>query len=135
MMEEKDILQTRPELKKSPFTVPEGYFEEFKTGSRRPEADSKIYPVWKKVVSFASIAAALTAFVITGYIFLQKVTPADDFMLSDEQIADLVYNIPVTEDAEAYFYAANVETEDDEAVQYLILSGLEPEEILMDYEE
>lgn len=131
-MEEKDILQTRFELKKSPFTVPEGYFEEFKTGNRRPD-NNKVFPVWRKVVSFASIAAALTAFVITGYLFLGKVTPSDS-RISDEYIAYLVSNLPVTEDADEFFYAGNTEGEDDEVVQILILSGIEPEEILENYE-
>lgn len=132
-MEEKDILQTRFELKKSPFTVPEGYFEEFKAGNRRPD-NNKAFPVWRKVVSFASIAAALTAFVITGYIFLRKVTPSDS-SFSEEYIAYLVSNFPVTEDADEFFYSGYKETEDDEVVQILILSGIEPEEILENYED
>ena len=53
-----DILTSQKELKERPFTVPDGYFEAFKTETMRTSIVQVMSP-WRKAVPYIAVAASL----------------------------------------------------------------------------
>ena len=58
--QEYDILQNSKELKKAPFTVPEGYFDTLKAEARKCTEPQYVHVSWRaRLAPYAAIAASL----------------------------------------------------------------------------
>ena len=116
MKNERNILDS-PELKSTPFTVPEGYFEGLKTGLKMiPKMQQKPAKVvrWKPFLRIASIAAVIAALITAGAFFLDKGGNDTGFT--------------VIEGETDYFADLQSLTEED-IIEYLISTGVELEDI------
>lgn len=116
--EDKDIL-TAPELRKSPFTVPEGYFKDFKNSMAFP--DSNIERQGKmKTGRYIAVAAsfALLAGISWGIIngkWTQDEHDDIDLMVLSDMSLENYYD----------FLASHEESElsDEDIIEYLLDSG------------
>lgn len=123
----KDILNDCTELKKMPFTTPEGYFEQFKAAAYRPKADS--LSLWKRMVPYISVAASFIFLVTAGTLILERsvkqqdMTQEDYIMFSDNMMNTISYDID--EDA----WIADAEINNEDIINYLIYSGITAEEV------
>ncbi len=119
----RDILAERPELKGMPYSVPEGYFDAFKAQVKPYEAR----PAWKRMMPYASVAAALLFLFTAGTLFFQRgmnehEITQEDFLVFSNSITDMEYYGQTDHFAEA-------EVADDDIIEYLIYSGISMEEI------
>ena len=133
---EKDILNTSDDLKKMPFTTPEGYFEGVnrsvmariaaeETSEETSSAERK--PLRLILAPYLSLAAMFAVIVCAGSLFL-KYLP---FSSTTDEFEDMAYLdiIPVTE-PDMIYYAGNYETEyvtEEDIAEYLIYSGVDIE--------
>ncbi|MBO7192542.1 MAG: hypothetical protein J6V17_04040 [Bacteroidales bacterium] len=127
MKQKIDILQDCQELKKMPFTVPEGYFESFKKEVRKPMVQKLSFR--KIVMPYIAVAAMFAFMVTTGTLLLERSTPEyqmteeDYFMFSDNMMNTIAYEMEYgTQFAEA-------EINDEDIINYLIYTGVTAEQI------
>lgn len=122
-----DILSERTELKKMPFTVPEGYFEKFKAAAYRPKAET--VSLWNRLSPYISVAAVFIFIVTAGTFILERSTPQQDMtqedyiMFSDNMMNTISYEM----DDDTWIADAEIENED--IINYLIYSGITAEEV------
>ncbi len=139
-----DILAERPEMKKMPYGVPEGYFEDFKMAvGRKVPAERGLAEksaakrsaakrsVAKRSVArpaiFISAAASVAAALVLGAYFIFGAGGTEDFSQEDLLVFDESYI-----NAEYYEYSesiAEAEYSDDDIIEYLIYNGISLEEI------
>lgn len=121
----KDILAERTELRKQPYTVPEGYFETFKS-EMKPYQEQKL-TLTASLAPYVSMAAVFAFLVTAGTLFLKKSTPYDDFTHEDF----LVFSTAManTEYYEEMDHIADAGLADEDIIEYLIYCGITPEEI------
>ena len=116
MKNERNILDN-PELKSTPFTVTDGYFErmkaELKMIPKQHEQPAKVVK-WKPFVRFASIAAVIAALIAAGAFLLDKGSDDTGFTVIQE---------------ETDFFADLQSLTEDEIIEYLITTGVELEDI------
>ncbi len=120
----RDILAERPELKKMPYTLPNGYFEEFKQQMRPPVKQFR----WSRTMSWASVAASVAVLITAGLLLLQP-SPAttDEFTYED-----ILVFTKTGIDPNMYDYTdqyADAEITNNDIIDYLIYSGISAEEI------
>ena len=127
MKQKIDILLDCQELKKMPFTVPEGYFESFKEETRKPMVQKLSFR--KIVMPYIAVAAMFAFMVTTGTLLLERSTPEyqmteeDYFMFSDNMMNTIAYEMEYgTQFAEA-------EINDEDIINYLIYTGVTAEQI------
>lgn len=127
MKQKIDILLDCQELKKMPFTVPEGYFESFKEEIRKPMVQKLSFR--KIVMPYIAVAAMFAFMVTTGTLLLERSTPEyqmteeDYFMFSDNMMNTIAYEMEYgTQFAEA-------EINDEDIINYLIYTGVTAEQI------
>lgn len=117
MKNERNILKDNTELKSTPFTVPEGYFEglkaELKTIPKQQAKPAKIVK-WQPFIRFASIAAVVAALITAGAFFLGKDGEDAGFTVIQE---------------EANYYADLQSLTEEDIIEYLISTGVELEDI------
>lgn len=137
MKKDNDILQ-RKELKEMPFSVPEGYFEDFKeralrlaresAGGGEAEAAVERPRGVRKLAPYFAFAATLLIMVAVGTAVLKKTAvPQDDL---DEITA--YYNILPSADNDAIYYSYNMTEEgpsEEDIIEYLISIGASTETI------
>ncbi len=117
MKTEKNILKDTAELKSTPFTVPEGYFDNLKVELKMiPKQQTKTTRVvaWKPFVRIASIAAVIAAIITAGAFLIEK--------------SDAEYEFTVLQEDSDYYADLHHLTEDD-IIEYLISTGVELEDI------
>lgn len=108
---ERDILNN-PELRKSPYTVPEGYFD-----SLRKEVSGYVRPVavkvslWQRLAPLAAVAAMFIIMVTAGTFFLRSTSPEDGITQEDY----IVF---------AGDYSADAGVSEDDIIEYLIYTGV-----------
>ena len=108
---ERDILNN-PELRKSPYTVPEGYFDSLRkevSGYARPVAVKM--SLWLKLAPLAAIAAMFIIMVTAGTFFLRSTSPEDEITQEDY----IVF---------AGDYSADAGVSEDDIIEYLIYTGV-----------
>ncbi len=121
---ERDILAERPELKKMPYSIPEGYFEGFKMNMKPYERHRER----RKMIPYVSAAASLALLLAAGFLLSQSASADDEFthedflVFSDSMITTEYYEYTSEQYAEA-------EMENDDIIDYLIYSGITAEEI------
>ena len=118
MEKKKDILRDCPELKQMPFTVPEGYFENFKAEAVRPVA--KRLSFWNRFAPYAAMAAVFVFLVTAGTMMLEnsppqyQMTEEDYMMFSDNIMTTIAYEM------EYGAQLAEAEISDEDIINYLI---------------
>ena len=121
---ERDILNN-PELRKTPYTVPEGYFD-----SLRKEVSGYARPVvvkvslWQKLAPLATIAAMFIIMVTAGTFFLRSTSPEDEITQEDYIVFAGEYStfgIYEEENDEQY---ADAGVSADDIIEYLIYTGV-----------
>ncbi len=120
---ERDILAETPELKKMPYTVPEGYFDSFRSTVMQSEPS----PRRRMNAAYLSIAASFLLLLGAGLLLLQKLSPPEEFTQEDY----LVFSGSMT-NTEYYRnenQLADAEIAEEDIIDYLIYSGITVEEI------
>ena len=132
MQTTKDILKSAPELKKLPYSIPDGYFDRMKTDmvSFVTGHEERHLPLFQRLAPFAAVAATFLFLETAGTIILEKTTPATDQAELDEFY---FYSnmIPVTDPyaVETIQEGQFDEIQEDDIIEYLIYSGVTAEVI------
>ena len=124
----RDILRDTPQLKVTPFDVPDGYFDNLKQNlksAQTPNA-SPVVP-WIQVMTYTALAAAGALLITVGGFFLEGSSDSDfteeDYIVFSGSPTDIFYY-----DDDEYF--AEAETIDnDDIAEYLIYIGASVESI------
>lgn len=121
----RDILAENKDLRKQPYTVPEGYFDTFKS-QIKPYEKQQLTLV-ARLAPYVSMAAVFVFLVTAGTLFLKKSTPYDDFTHEDF----LVFSTAManTEYYEDMDQIADAGLADEDIIEYLIYCGISAEEI------
>ena len=124
---EKDILRDTPQLKATPFDVPEGYFDRLKQDLKISQPATILVAPWKKISQYVAIAATFAMLIASGGFFLTKnsdtdISEEDYIVFSNNMTNTLSYDYE-----ELYAEAESVEIED--IVEYLIYIGADVESI------
>lgn len=121
----RDILADNPQLRKQTYTVPEGYFEDFK--SQMKPYQEKQGNHMAKISPYISIAASFIFIVTAGTFLLQRTVSSDELTQEDYLLfANSMVNIEYYEDTDQI---AEASMEEEEIIEYLIYSGISAEEI------
>ena len=134
--QEYDILQNSKELKKAPFTVPEGYFDTLKAEARKCTEPQYVHVSWRaRLAPYAAIAAMFLFIFVLGKVFIQTTpgkaanteqSPAGQSIYEDY----LVFNDMGT-DISAYYleddYTAESALSEEDIIEYLIYIGISEE--------
>ena len=125
---DRDILKDTPQLKATPYDVPDGYFDSLKQSLKSiptPEA-STVVP-WMKVMTYTAFAAAVALLVTVGGFFLKGGSDSDfteeDYIVFSGSPTDVYYY----EDGEYYAEAETIDYQD--IAEYLIYIGAEIDEL------
>ena len=122
-----DILKySSDELKKMPYTVPEGYFEQVKAEISRSTAAEEGVSLWRKAVPYISVAATFLIMVSAGTFFLEKTTQQDGMTYEDYLVhSDVLIEAEYEQDTQ--IADATIAAED--IIEYLIYTGVTAEDI------
>lgn len=127
---EHDILQSSPELKKMPYTLPEGYFPSLKQelAAKTTAAPVVRVSLWRRLAPYISLAAMFVLMVAAGGFFLEHMTDQDDYTYEDFIVfSDSMTNAIYYETVEQYAEAS--EPDEEDIVEYLIYTGVSAETI------
>ncbi len=122
-----DIFPNSPELKKMPFSVPEGYFDSLREDLKKPRTIK--VSVWGRLSPYAAVAAVFIFMVSAGTFLLERTTPEqemtheDYFLFSDNMMISTIYEMEEEEQI------ADADIADEDIIEYLIYSGITAEEI------
>ena len=122
-----DILKySSDELKKMPYTVPEGYFEQVKAEISRSTAAEEGVSLWRKAVPYISVAATFLIMVSAGTFFLEKTTQQEGMTYEDYLVhSDMLIEAEYEQDTQ--IADATIAAED--ILEYLIYTGVTAEDI------
>lgn len=122
-----DILKySSDELKKMPYTVPEGYFKQVKAEISRSTAAEEGVSLWRKAVPYISVAATFLIMVSAGTFFLEKTTQQDGMTYEDYLVhSDMLIEAEYEQDTQ--IADATIAAED--IIEYLIYTGVTAEDI------
>jgi len=122
-----DILKTCAELKQMPFSVPEGYFDAFKTENAR--ACAQKVGLWDRLAPIAAMAAVFIFLAASGTFLLEHsvrsydMTEEDYVMFSDNMTNAIAYEM------EYEAKIAEAEASEEDIINYLIYTGVTAEHI------
>lgn len=108
---------------KIPYTVPEGYFEDFKANMAEKAMRQGGNRLWTMVAPYASVAAAFI-FIVTAGTFLLKKTTVPEGMTYEDYIVHSDFQISTEYDQES---TSTAQMENEDIVNYLIFSGITAE--------
>jgi hypothetical protein len=125
----KDILD---DLKRNPYSVPDGYFDRLK-GRLNEIAVSSVDTVprslWQRIRPYAALAACFAASFLIGNAILRKTAP--EASSSDQFYKELMYSdlIPVTQPYAIFEMEdeEEMETSDEDIINFLIETGVSVE--------
>jgi|LSQX01.3.fsa_nt_gb hypothetical protein len=125
----KDILD---DLKRNPYSVPDGYFDRLK-GRLNEIAVSSVDTVprslWQRIRPYAALAACFAASFLIGNAILRKTAPGASS--SDQFYKELMYSdlIPVTQPYAIFEMEdeEEMETSDEDIINFLIETGVSVE--------
>jgi hypothetical protein len=124
----KDILQNS-ELKKTPYSVPEGYFDKFKAQART-YTEPKYVPVnlRSRLAPYVGIAAMFLFILVLGRIFVRPdaTTPAAAYVKNISIPEDEYEDYLVFSDMNVYLSDAGTEPDElsaEDIIEYLIYIG------------
>lgn len=123
-----DILNNcSAELRKMPFDVPEGYFQQVKEDIMNTAAGRRRTGIWGKAVPYISIAAAFITMVTAGTFILEKTSGKENMTYEDYLVHSDMYISTEYETEEYQLADASIANED--IVEYLIYIGVTAEDI------
>lgn len=135
---EYDILQSAKELKKTPFTIPEGYFETLKADARKCAEPQYVHiNLRARLAPYAAIAAMFLFIFILGKVFIRTSPNQSDItetasVFSCEYEDYLVFD-DIGTDISAYYidngYTAESSLNNDDIIEYLIYTRVSEEYI------
>ncbi len=141
--EEFDILQSSKDLKKTPFTTPEGYFETLKAEARKCTEPQQVHvSIWARLAPYAAVAAMFLFVFMLGKIFIREKQDAIAFspavtVEANECEDYLVYN-GIATDISIYYlseeYQESEMPDESDIIEYLIYTGT-PEEYIEYYKQ
>lgn len=129
--QEFDILQSSKDLKKTPFTVPEGYFDTLKAEARKCCEPQYVHVnLWTRLTPYAAIAAMFLFIMVLGNVFIQREETASEISETDTLMSEyedyLVYN-GTDADISIYYLSEedpeSYEADYDDIIEYLIYTG------------
>lgn len=126
----KDILQN-DSLKKMPYGVPDGYFENLKTELKMiPAQESVKTGILRRFVRYTAIAASVALLLMAGRFLTDRIAGTEDFTEEDYIVFsyDMTSTLYQEEYATDQIASAQKITEED-IIEYLIYTGVEPEEL------
>lgn len=126
---EKDILHTlSSELKKTPYSVPEGYFESFRNRMYRTENLIEPRGIFSRMAPYLSMAAAFAVAVMAGTVLLRN-TDASDQMTYEDYIVHSDMMISSIYENEYQVADAETAVAEEDIINYLIYTGATAESI------
>lgn len=126
---EKDILNCSPELKRMPFSVPEGYFDDLRRSVAVSNGHrSKQVSVLTKLIPYASMAAMLLFALVLGRTLADRRQTVSETTDTVSEFEDFMVFADGSTDVALYYleheqYAEN-NIEEDEIIEYLIYTGV-----------
>ncbi len=120
-----DILHSHSsELRKMPYSVPEGYFEGLKSCVRTGETNlpTETRSFWSRMAPYASMAAAFAIIATAGTAILRNVTESSDMTYEDYIVHSEIMIVNEEETEDVY-----PEADTQDIVEYLIHSGITAE--------
>lgn len=128
---DKNLLESIPELKKMPYSVPEGYFES--AMDRAKEIPGKIASrVWQKLYPLASMAAMFAIIATIGTLILNRwefFSEPSEQMQMEDYLVHSGYDFTVSDYQGENSQLADAEISSEDIVQYLIYTGLSIEDM------
>lgn len=130
---DKDILQN-PELKKTPYSIPEGYFNKLKIEARKC-SEPRYAPVniWGRLAPYAGIAAMFLFILLLGKAFIRTESLPDPLITETDTYEDYIVFSDMTSDISMQYLAEeSIEINDiseEDIIEYLIYIGATEEYI------
>ncbi len=137
-----DILESKKELKKMPFSVPDGYFDEMQrqvmagigTAARTPAKERTVSHILLRLTT----AAAMLAAVVTGTLSITR----DRHLQKEQMLNDTFFytelmpnDMDILYEESSYGYVADSDLSDEDIIDYLIYSGIPVEQLNEFYDE
>lgn len=128
----KDILQN-PELKKNPYTIPEGYFNKLKSEARK-STEPRYVPmsIWSRLAPYAGIAAMFLFILLLGKMFVKTEPEANtDAIAIEKEIYEdyIVFSDRTSDMSMQYLAEESLELSEADIIEYLIYIGATEEYI------
>ena len=121
---ERDILNNQ-ELRKTPYTVPDGYFDSLRkevSGYVRPMAVT--VSLWQKLAPLAAVAAMFIIMVTAGTFFLRSTSSEEDITQEDYIVFAGNYSDFGIYEEEYDEQYADAGVNADDIIEYLIYTGV-----------
>lgn len=131
----KDILRN-PEMKKTPYSVPEGYFDNLKIKARK-NAEPHQVPVniWSRLAPYAGIAAMFLFILLLGKTFVRQEASSEAITSEADSYEDFIVFSDVSSDISMRYLAEeNIEIYEEDIIEYLIYIGATEKYIATDNE-
>lgn len=123
-----DVLHTMSsELRKNPYNVPEGYFEDLRGRMYRTENLIEPRSIFNRLVPYMSMAAAFIIVALSGAILLRNAD--EDYMTYEDYIVHSDMMVSSIYEDEGQIAEATEDVNDDDIINYLIYSGVTAEDI------
>lgn len=128
---DKNLLESIPELKKMPYSVPEGYFESAMDRAKEIPGKSASR-VWQKLYPLASMAAMFAIIATVGTLILNRgefFSEPSEQMQMEDYLVHSGYDFTVSDYQGENSQLADAEISSEDIVQYLIYTGLSIEDM------
>ena len=131
----KDILRN-PEMKNTPYSVPEGYFDSFKAKARKyTEPRQTPVNIWIRLAPYAGIAAMFLFILLLGKTFVKQETSSEIITAEADSYEDYVVFSDISSSRSMEYLAEeSSELSEDDIIEYLIYIGATEEYITSDNE-
>ena len=131
----KDILRN-PEMKKTPYSVPEGYFDSLKTQVRKYAGPHQVpVNIWSRLAPYAGIAAMFLFILLLGKTFVRQEASSEAITSEADSYEDYIVFSDVSSDISMRYLAEeNIEIYEEDIIEYLIYIGATEKYIATDNE-
>lgn len=124
---DKDILKDFAELRRMPYSVPEGYFDTFRREMKKPQ--TQVVSLWSRIMPYASVAAVFIFLVSAGTFILERTTDTRDFTQEDYILFSENFSLNTIYQVHEETQLADASLADEDIIEYLIYTGVSAEEI------
>lgn len=124
---DKDILKDVAELRRMPYSVPEGYFDTFRREMKKPQ--TQVVSLWSRIMPYASVAAVFIFLVSAGTFILERTTDTRDFTQEDYILFSENFSLNTIYQVHEETQLADASLADEDIIEYLIYTRVSAEEI------
>lgn len=124
---DKDILKDFAELRRMPYSVPEGYFDTFRREMKKPQ--TQVVSLWSRIMPYASVAAVFIFLVSAGTFILERTTDTRNFTQEDYILFSENFSLNTIYQVHEETQLADASLADEDIIEYLIYTGVSAEEI------